>query len=798
MKKHYKLYKSGKKWCCMLITTIALGIGVGQLDAWADSSTSQSEMINEQQIVNNEDSSTKNPNQTSESQNGRNNQTNENNTNSSVENGWVKTDSGQQAYYVDGKLSQGRDYVQLPTMNQQNGTSYYLMQDGIAQSGLQEWQGTYWYFNPTTYQLVKNSYVDPDGNNTGYLTNKDGAALNGIQKWQGTFYAFDYKTYRLVKNQKFSEWGNEYQIDNQGRVVSGLYMETNGDIYYYSPVTYLPERNTYIVPAGEQNGYLLGKDGKALSGVQKWQGTYYYFDSTTKQLVRNQYVQSQWGMWYMFGDNGKIVTGPHMMNGALYYFDPSSYLMVKDSYRVPAGSDRGYLLGKDGRALTGLQQWQGSLYYFDPSNYLLVKNQYIVMPGEQDGYLFGNDGMAQTGVQKWQGTYYYFDPTTKQLVRNQYVQSQWGLWYMFGDNGMIVTGPYKWQGSLYFFDPSSYLMVKNSYRVPAGSDRGYLLGADGRALTGVQKWQGTYYYFDPTTYQLVKNDYVQSQWGQWYMFGDDGMIVSGPYNWQGNLFYFDPSSYQVVKNKWINNIYFDDEGIGQDTYGNKLQSVWSSIINGQPGHIGIAIHSQFTGKTYSYTNAPGYRWLTASTVKVAVLSELLHRTNGNLDGNMNWLATQMIRYSDNNATTSICNNYLGGVQGMSNLYRALGMNSTGTTSTWGSTLTTPEDQLKLLDTIYLSNSTSYLNNNSKNYIKYQMHNVSAGQNWGISAGSSDFYIKNGWIPYGYMYINSIGFIPGGNWSGYTIAVYTDGQPGFQSAINVIERLARATKGVLQG
>lgn len=126
------------------------------------------------------------------------------------------------------------------------------------------------------------------------------------------------------------------------------------------------------------------------------------------------------------------------------------------------------------------------------------------------------------------------------------------------------------------------------------------------------------------------------------------------------------------------------------------------------------------------------------------------------------------------------------------------MNSTGTSSTWGSSLTTPEDQIKLLDAIYLSDSTSYLNNASKDYIKYQMHNVSSGQNWGISSGSSDFYVKNGWIPFGYMYIDSIGFIPGGNWSGYTIAVYTDGQPGFQSAINVIERLARATKGVLQG
>lgn len=78
-----------------------------------------------------------------------------------------------------------------------------------------------------------------------------------------------------------------------------------------------------------------------------------------------------------------------------------------------------------------------------------------------------------------------------------------------------------------------------------------------------------------------------------------------------------------------------------------------------------------------------------------------------------------------------------------------------------------------------------------------MHNVSSGQNWGISAGSNDFYIKNGWIPFNGMYINSIGFIPGSNWNGYTIGVYTDGQPTFNSAINLIERLSRATKNVIQ-
>ena len=81
-----------------------------------------------------------------------------------------------------------------------------------------------------------------------------------------------------------------------------------------------------------------------------------------------------------------------------------------------------------------------------------------------------------------------------------------------------------------------------------------------------------------------------------------------------------------------------------------------------------------------------------------------------------------------------------------------------------------------------------------------MNNVSAGQDWGISAGTprGSFYIKNGWMPWGYEWVNSIGFIPSSdNRHGYAIAVYTDGDASFQSGINVIEQLARATKNILQ-
>ena len=429
--------------------------------------------------------------------------------------------------------------------------------------------------------------------------------------------------------------------------------------------------------------------------------------------LANGYVQADDGNYYMFKD-GTRQKGVQKWMGTYYYFDPTTYLRVDNDYREQVwqdGTHDWYMFGKNGQIVTGKYDWQGNVYYFDPSSYLMVVNDYRATEPDGRGVLLGNNGAALSGVQKWMGTYYYFDPVTKLRADNNYVQSQWGLWYMFGSNGQIVTGRYDWQGSTYYFDPSSYLKVVNDYRATESDGRGVLLGSDGRALSGVQKWMGTYYYFDPVTKLRVDNAYVQSQWGLWYMFGNNGQIVTGPYNWQGSTYYFDPSSYLRVENKFcsVNGMthYFNNQGIMQD---DNLVTKWQSLINGYQGHhIMIAVQSQKSGNIHEYTNTPGYRLATASTVKVAVLAQLLHNTNGNLTSYQQQLASNMIRNSDNGATTTIINNYLGGTAQMQQIYSALGMNQTTPgRNGWGLTLTTATDQLKLLNEIFIKPHSSYL------------------------------------------------------------------------------------------
>lgn len=343
-KKHFKLYKSGKQWCAMAIATAMATIGVATTTQSVHADVNVDSTNSVQQVNNNSN----NNEQTTYNTETDNNQNNAN-PNSSVlndnvdtstnteyvsnqsatKNGWYD-ENGQKVYYTNGQTENGRHYEKLASIDGTNTQNYYLVDNGVVQSGLQEWMGSHYYFDPNTYLVQKNTYVDPNHNNTGYLLGSDGIAKTGVQKWMGTYYDFDANTYQLIKNSYAkSQWGDYYMFGSDGRIVTGAY-DWMGSKYYFDESSYLRVDNDYRVPAGSDRGYLLGSDGRALTGVQKWQGTYYYFDPSNYQLVKNSYVQSQWGDWYMFGNDGRIITGLYKWQGTLYYFDPSSYLVDKN------------------------------------------------------------------------------------------------------------------------------------------------------------------------------------------------------------------------------------------------------------------------------------------------------------------------------------------------------------------------------------------------------------------------------------------------------------------------------------
>lgn len=230
----------------------------------------------------------------------------------------------------------------------------------------------------------------------------------------------------------------------------------------------------------------------------------------------------------------------------------------------------------------------------------------------------------------------------------------------------------------------------------------------------------------------------------------------------------------------------------------KLQRAWKRALTNYDGNASIAVYSQKDNAVYSYTNNPNVKsYYTASTCKVAVLTLLLHQRNGNLTDEEKNLATSMIEESDNDATDSLVSD-LGGSAQLDNLYHDLKMNHTKSDIHWGLTETVPSDQLKLLNNIFYPSD--YLSDSSRKYIQSLMGNIDDSQDWGVSAGSNTFYLKNGWLQDddGSWMINSIGFIPNPDSSNdYTIAVYTNENSSMEDGEDAIQSLASATKQILQ-
>ena len=469
----------------------------------------------------------------------------------------------------------GTQYVQLPTIpdtNVQGNTNWYFVKDGIAQSGVQQWAGSYYYFDPVTYLRVDNRYVQ-------------------------------------------SQWGLKYMFGKDGRIATGLYKwDKNNQWYYFNPITYLAVTNDYI-QANDGNWYLFTADGTAASRVAQWAGTYYYFDPVTHLRVDNNYVQSQWGDWYLFGNDGRILSGVQQWAGTYYYFDPTTYLRVDDDY-VTSQWGLKYMFGKDGRIATGLYKWDknNQWYYFDPTTYLAVTNNYI-QANDGHWYLFTADGTAASRVAKWAGTYYYFDPQTHLRVDDNYVQSQWGDWYMFGNDGRIVTGPVTWYGSNYYFDPTTYLKVTNRWI----NDKYY--GSDGRqAVSQSEKINNKFYYFDENG-SIIRNQFKKINGGTYY-FGDDGAALIGLHVIDGKNYNFASDgqllnkTYGKIKNGKFN-IYDATSNkllktLDSGDWENLADSFDSSSINNIDGYLSYAgwyrpYGTSQDGKTWHKTTVSDWR-----------------------------------------------------------------------------------------------------------------------------------------------------------------------------------------------
>lgn len=218
----------------------------------------------------------------------------------------------------------------------------------------------------------------------------------------------------------------------------------------------------------------------------------------------------------------------------------------------------------------------------------------------------------------------------------------------------------------------------------------------------------------------------------------------------------------------------------------------------------IAVYSKATGQVVATSNvASGKTFNTASIVKVAVAAEMMRqRQEGKLTltSSDEAYAQAMIENSDNDATTYLLANRLGGYDATKALFKGLNMTqTTADAKAWGTTTTTATDQIKLLNAIYYGTD-GYLNTKSRTYIMDLMNAVESDQDWGVSAGATTYQLKNGWLndDDGSWMVNSIGHVDEASTTGadYTIAVLTAENSDEDTGIKLIESLASATHEIL--
>ena len=251
MKKHYKMFKKGKNWCCMAIATLSVAVGalsISQHNVNADTTGSDTSSISTN-IESTQDLSENTVSLTTSArdQNSRNNTAdapkttamqNQNSTNNSQ-----KQESETNIVSKDTTQSQAETFnmnfvavtpkatetVAQNGWQTEDGNSYYY-KDGQKLTGQQNIDGKDYYFNGQGQQQ-KNYFLNE--NNHTYYFQADGSRLdnNFYTNWGRTYYFGDDGA--RWDNRFYSNWGRTYYFGDDGARWDNRFMNAFGNVYYF-------------------------------------------------------------------------------------------------------------------------------------------------------------------------------------------------------------------------------------------------------------------------------------------------------------------------------------------------------------------------------------------------------------------------------------------------------------------------------------------------------------------------------------------------------------------------------------
>lgn len=155
------------------------------------------------------------------------------------------------------------------------------------------------------------------------------------------------KTYYYKNGEKYKGWkkisGKYYYFSaSSGAMLKSKLVKVNGEIYY---VDKKGVRVTKKLVTKSKKTYYFGSDGKAVKGMYKLNGKYYYFDPENGYMCKNYKWVTDKGTIYYFGSDGVRVK--------------SSFIAIKENSKK-----RTYYFGSNGKAYKGWHTIKGKKYYF--------------------------------------------------------------------------------------------------------------------------------------------------------------------------------------------------------------------------------------------------------------------------------------------------------------------------------------------------------------------------------------------------------------------------------------------------
>jgi hypothetical protein len=199
---------------------------------------------------------------------------------------------------------------------------------------------------------------------------------------------------------------------------------------------------------------------------------------------------------------------------------------------------------------------------------------------------------------------------------------------------------------------------------------------------------------------------------------------------------------------------------------------------------------------------------TASVIKVNIVAALLLQAQDEgrgLTTEEQQAAEAMISTSDNDATNLLWRR-IGRREGLKAANDRLGLSSTqgGSGARWGLTRTTAMDQVRLLRSVFTrggadsASSRQGLNPASRAYIQELMGHIAEDQDWGVSAASSRWALKNGWLQRtttGLWVINSIGQVEL-HGHRHLVSVLSSDNASMEDGVSLVERAVKAAIGAV--